>query len=538
MREEVRNKLLRRVDWRFLLVNPQPAKSICFANGVLREAVGLISSQVIDAETVASEECDLAVLVDPSHDSLHVAWAALRPGGSIYTEWYSPLACGFKRVRGSLERLGFEQVDCYWPWPWPRVSSPRFWVPLGAPGALRHFVVSRPFPRSVMRRLGSVILRSLWRMVIRMGVAVPICAVARKPESSISLRLLNAKATRGGAEAPRVASSTSTNILDTIRAEWNGWELGPLPNHFSSLLLTGGPRSISKVVRILFTEPDHRPSIAIKMARVPDAVRGLAREAETLRALGAQCPGRVQGIPRLLFCREYAGLLAVGETAAIGRPLWTLLRRRNYNDFAMKVTHWLADLAGRRVMCAQSLWWDRLIESVLADFIESFGPIIDHGMVRETRAILTKLGPLPLVCEQRDFAPWNVLVTPDSELAVLDWESAELEGLPGLDLIYFLTYFAFFIDGAMSSDGLRKSYRANWDPLTLTGEISAACFEHYFNQTGLNPATLKPLRLLVWLIHSRSEFAHFKADVAGQPGKEDLRRSLFVKLWEEEVRCH
>jgi hypothetical protein len=202
----------------------------------------------------------------------------------------------------------------------------------------------------------------------------------------------------------------------------------------------------------------------------------------------------------------------------------------------MKVTSWLAGLAGQRVPLSQSVWWDRIVESALEDFVEQFGIVIDRNMVRETREILAKLGPLPLVCEQRDCAPWNVLVTPDGELAVLDWESAELEGLPGLDLIYFLSNFAFFIDGATSPDGLRKSYRACWDPVTVTGEISTECFRYYVKQTGLVPAALKPLRLLAWLIHSRSEFRHFKADVGDQPGKETLRRSLFVKLWEEEMR--
>jgi aminoglycoside phosphotransferase (APT) family kinase protein len=35
--------------------------------------------------------------------------------------------------------------------------------------------------------------------------------------------------------------------------------------------------------------------------------------------------------------------------------------------------------------------------------------------------------------EQRDFGPWNLLVTPAGQIAVLDWESAEVDGLPALD---------------------------------------------------------------------------------------------------------
>src|SRR5436190_718658 len=96
-------------------------------------------------------------------------------------------------------------------------------------------------------------------------------------------------------------------------------------------------------------------------------------------------------------------------------------------------------------------------------------------MIRETRARLAALGDLPLVCEQRDFSPWNVLIAADGALVVLDWESAETEGLPGMDLIYFLAYLAFFLDGAMESGRFRESYRAALDPATFTGAVQAEC---------------------------------------------------------------
>jgi RIO-like serine/threonine protein kinase len=67
-----------------------------------------------------------------------------------------------------------------------------------------------------------------------------------------------------------------------------------------------------------------------------------------------------------------------------------------------------------------------VIESVLNDFQRSFGAALDQHMIRETYAMLAKLDSLPLVCEQRDFSPWNVFATTDGELVVLDWESAGL----------------------------------------------------------------------------------------------------------------
>src|SRR5262249_57807161 len=125
------------------------------------------------------------VSVNPSPATLRAAWAALRPGGGSYTEWYSALAGGPQGVRRRLEALGFEGVTCYWPWPWPTVSSPRSWVPLAAPGAVGYFLSSRPPARRVVRRIGDAILRAAWLLNLRLGFTLPVCAIAHTPTSSV-----------------------------------------------------------------------------------------------------------------------------------------------------------------------------------------------------------------------------------------------------------------------------------------------------------------------------------------------------------------
>ena len=47
--EAERNRLLRRVDWRFLLADPQPKRIICFAGRSMAEALRLIGGEVLDA---------------------------------------------------------------------------------------------------------------------------------------------------------------------------------------------------------------------------------------------------------------------------------------------------------------------------------------------------------------------------------------------------------------------------------------------------------------------------------------------------------
>ncbi|HKX19325.1 MAG TPA: hypothetical protein VJT33_15045 [bacterium] len=370
-----------------------------------------------------------------------------------------------------------------------------------------------------------------------MGFLFPVCAVARKPVPVPS---------RGGPgpgvsslserRAPICASPFMDDLRELTQAESQTPDRGASPPVFSQLVLTMGPRSISKIVTLVFREPDDRPWLAVKMPRVPESGPGLIREAATLQAIRAEYGDGLSWAPRVIFCRERFGTVIVGETALVGRLLSTMLSRRNFRDFALQVTDLLAELVASSQPKARTAWWDRLIEPVLSDFSESFSQVIDPAMLRDTRDALTTLDALPLVCEQRDLAPWNILVTRDRQVAALDWESAELRGLPILDLVYFLTFLSFSLNRAMCGERLRTFYRTIWDPSTFAGGVVQECMVRYLGRARLDRAAIAPLRLLVWLIHSRSEYQRFAADVAGKPGPELLRRSMFVGLWQEELR--
>jgi hypothetical protein len=271
------------------------------------------------------------------------------------------------------------------------------------------------------------------------------------------------------------------------------------------------------------------------MPRIVEAIPALYQEAANLAAVHSARPGGFPGVPRVLFCERQGESLVLGETVLTGLPLFTQLRRDNYRELALKATDWLVDLAGQPELEPRSAWWDRLVEPALQEFNESFGSILGQGSLQKARDILAGLGPLPAICEHRDFSPWNVMLADDGELVVLDWEGAELHGLPAMDLIYFLTYLAFFLDNALDSDFLKESYQAVLEPTTFTGRVFSECTARYASRLGLDPSTLRPLRLLTWIFHSRSEYHHFTADMAEKPGDKLLKRSLFVRLWEAEL---
>ncbi|HEU4587265.1 MAG TPA: hypothetical protein VFS11_01355 [Gemmatimonadales bacterium] len=505
------DRRLRRVDWRFLLPTPHPRRTLFLASGMLADALALVSGEVVSEAEPGS--CDLAVAQDPDEATLARLWTALRPGGACVTEWRRPRVRGAARASAALAAAGFEQVACYWPWPASSAGRPRYWIPLDAPGAAAYLRARDAAAGNRLQRLAAATARRARDAALTLGYTPPVWGIALRPPA--------------GADAPAA----------WLRAGWSQWGLGAPPTKLSRLLLTGGPRSVSKVVTLVFDEPDPHPRLAIKAPRVPASFLPLRREAAALEALGRRAPSaRRSGVPRYLFLREDGGVPLVGESAVVGRPLELLLTRDSLRSWAMQGTDWLVDLAGSAPARSAAQCWHAVVQPVLGDIAAAFGPVLDPGSLERAAGVLRELGDLPPVCEQRDFAPWNVLVSADGELAVLDWESAAVEGLPALDLLYFLAHLTFNVDRATRFEDRIASHRRALDPATPTGAVRRDCLARYFERLGLAPAQLRPLQVLVWLIHARSDFQHFVADAGGPPSTEMLRRSLFLALWREEMR--
>lgn len=509
MNEAGHNRLLRRVDWRFLLNNPKPEKSMCFGNGSLMEAMSLVSDQVFTPDAALQSDCDLATAFNPDSKTLQSAWEALKPGGALYVEW------SFRRV-GRVRRLlgsaGFRGVQCYWSWP-PVERSPLFWAPLGARGAWRYLLASRPPDRQRWRHWLRWVLRSTAYLAQRLGLLSPVYALAYKPDLANN-------------------SASTVTLIDWLRAHWYEWSLGPLPDKLSLLFLTAGMSRRNKLAALVFVETDAQPVLIVKLPRVAESNAGLQREAKILKAIHDRRKAVMPGVPQVVFYEESR----LGETLIRGVPLFTQLNRQNYRDLALKATDWLIKLAGESRSATSGSGWSQQIELLLNDFSEKFDQILDRRDIEAARRIIKQIEALPSIIEHRDFSPWNVLITSNDEIGILDWESAELNGLPLLDLIYFLTYLTFFVEGAMATKQYDESYRRCWSLHTTSGQVNNECVRHYCDVLQLDENCMPALRLLTWLLHSHSEYERLRAAAGGVLSKEKLRESVFIILCREELR--
>lgn len=493
LREPERNALLRRVDWRFLLSTQETPRALDWSSGAWSRGVDLVTSR-------SSATADLVVLGRPNRRRLAAARHALAPGGELYCEWSLPVLAGVRRARRRLLDAGYTDVRIYWAWPPPRGGGAQFWLPVDSPAALKAFLELRP-----ARSRWHALLRRLWWMAVRTESLAPLAALGRVPD------------------------------VEDARAHTDDEIQKLLPPVHPAVLLTGGHRSINKVIAMPFRGSHAPPDLVVKFARVPEAEPGLEHEARVLRELAASHP-QLSGIPRVLATSRRAGRVGLAQSAIHGQPLISFLTRDTFPDLSLRVTRFLADLADGGERPPRTEWWPRLVEEPLSQFEQRFGSVLAAGTIKHVHARLNRLENLPRVIEHRDFAPWNVVLVERGEPALLDWESAELRGLPCLDLIYFLANAAFVIEGALEARSTRQIYARMLDRESAPGRVAAACLDAYCDRIGVDGETLAALRVLCWIVHCQSEYRRAVEDSGAIPAAEVLHAGVFLGLLEEELR--
>jgi hypothetical protein len=487
------NDLLRRADWRFLLQGTGPPHVANLTGGRDSRAIDLIAA----AGDPPAGAADVAAIGYPTRLALRAALDAVRPGGEIACVWRLPRPFAAHRAAARLRRAGLRDVRVLWAGPVPH-RAPQFWLSLDSPQALSHLLAQRPAESA-----RQAALRPLWRTLARSGLLAPLCAIGSVP---------------GEEGDPR---------RDEIEAAF--------PAGGGQLLLTGGHRSINKVVGLPFASDAEEPPAVAKFSRVPTADAALEREASALRAIERDRPG-VPGVPRLLAEGKRAGRHALAESAIHGRPLIATLSSQSFGELSALVGEWLVGLGGgeRR---PRDEWWPRLVGEPLEAFERNFGEVLPADAIAALRSRLGELGELPEACEHRDCSPWNVVLDERGAPGLLDWESAEPHGLPGLDLAYFLANCAFVLDGALESGRTRESYARLLDPATAYGRVAAERAAEYCDRLGLAGEDFARLRLLAWVIHSASDHTHLEMAAAGPPSHEALRKAMFLGLVEAELEA-
>jgi hypothetical protein len=181
----------RRVDWRFLLPDPNLGQVAYLgpARGALIESLRLFSASLAVNEA-ADAQYDVVVAHNPSLDALRRAAGLVRPGGFLYVETYGPLHR--RRLRrgisrwprfaaeyvAAVERLGLAETVAHWHW--PNFETCAEIVPLADPDAMLLALGRRRSGAGA--RLKSALGRALLWSGLFAQLAPCFSVVAHKPD--------------------------------------------------------------------------------------------------------------------------------------------------------------------------------------------------------------------------------------------------------------------------------------------------------------------------------------------------------------------
>lgn len=531
-------EMIRRLDWRFLLPDPELGRTgyVGPADGELAKALRTFSDPFVpldsdpssDPSTGEAADCDLAVVASRRMQDLQRAIQRLRPGGYLYWE-VDRQPFPFRKAVGrasstgqragrflqdpqrTLERLGIEEirVGC----PFPRIQRPKT-ILSPAPAAVRH--------AAGMRNGGTFGLGSVLVLASRLGLLprlLPTLAVVgRRPKGGATHREGIAATGALGRQHPDPPEAEAPWILLTPRVAF----------FVVALLLdpmTGGPRTVVKAMGL---PGDLR------------AARSLERETRGLQLAEAAALPHPDSIPAVLGRSNRGATHQVAMSAVPGRALTRREIRRRPEYWTGKATAWLTNLhqVTRRGISSDPAQRAGLITAPLDRLEAHLGP---EGTALAHRAgvLMDRLKelPVPTVLEHGDYCPSNLLATPDGRLSVVDWEFAEPHGLPGTDLFFLLASVAMARADDPAPDQAEEAFRAAF---RAPDGWARPWIAHYWKELDLPREAATPLFAATWTrLVSRLLWRPDESVV--REGGGDLRRGIqrhrYFRFWMDVLGC-
>lgn len=504
--------VVRRADWRFLLDNPTPQKSIVFEEGLLADAVSMISMSTVAAvNNYSGNDCDLAVAVNPTEKLLAAINSSLKPGGTSYLEWQVNDFFHTSTIIDKLRSSGFDYIKLYLPKPEPDRIYTNIWIPIDCKSAVE-FAVIKNFSIETNNRFkqsAKIMRYLLWKVMPNLLTTYPYFLGFKRKYTiaSIASKCIPAphQMTRQDIHYDRIGNKMNDGnlyrVIDTtIKKEWRQLGLESNPDKISTLMLCNEGKK-DKVILYIFADENRTPSLVVKIPRTKDSIPVVSIEARNIASLQAGFPD-LEEIPRALFCIDNGALFAKARSYVDGVPLIApgVVNERNRRDISLRVTSWLIEFARNTTTDAPPDWRESLVDPVLSILMSLFSSKLSPEQLQETRRIVSQLSLSSLVWEHRDLNLGNIILDHDRKVGLIDWEFARPGGLPAADLICFLTNLNARFEKPQQERDFGESYRNMLDISTPAGSIFNECIELYLSELNISKSEIGSIRLLTWLI--------------------------------------
>jgi Phosphotransferase enzyme family len=289
---------------------------------------------------------------------------------------------------------------------------------------------------------------------------------------------------------------------------------------FRVALTAPGDYPSRKIVLALLAPGAQGPSYIVKLAHDAALNDRLENEAVALRALEAAGIADPATVPRGAFFGHHAGHAVLGQTAIAGVPFRQATSATPDCPAARATVAWLTELGARTAdrSVAEPPQVAAALDRLLARFAQLYGPsgAERDALAEQIAAVAASRRSIPLVFQHGDPGTWNLLMTPDGRPAFLDWEAAELHGMPLWDLFYFARSVGVGVARASGTRGSLEAFSREFLPDGPMSRTLAQDAERYAVRIGLDPRLIGPLFLTCWMHRAIKEAATLAPERLGQ----------------------
>jgi hypothetical protein len=257
------------------------------------------------------------------------------------------------------------------------------------------------------------------------------------------------------------------------------------------------------------TGPSATPQYVVKMVRDAAYNGRLENESRALLWLQQQHIGDREILPQVVFAGRHANLAIVGETVINGAPFRQKTAATAECPYVQRAIELLTEIGAATAdpTAATPAQVMHNVQTLFEQFVAIYRPTPDeHNFLAGQIAQFGRSQqPIPLVFQHGDPGTWNAMVTPSGRIALLDWEAAEMQGMPLWDLFYFLRSYCVGAARLLGTHDPLAGFAQHVLENTPLGQLLIDATLHYCERTGVPQTLIGPLFYTCWMHRSLKE---------------------------------
>lgn len=331
-------------------------------------------------------------------------------------------------------------------------------------------------------------------------------------------------------------------LEDYFRANWETFSKAggeELPERFSFICQLPGFYLSCNLLTQVFVNDDFYPRLIVKVSAPELGAKSFQREFNNLASL-SRFPELRSSVPGVFPLARWEDRTLLVQTALDGQAVDARYAVRNRENVQALVQRWLTDLHAltAQVPAAKSGRIKYLLEQPLEAIgsrlatVKGIETLISRA--RDHTRQLEDAG-LPLVFTHGDFSGPNVLMNRGHQVAVVDWEHGNPEGLPLVDLLMWLQ----FIDASIARSAGRIQESGAGDSLAAASFANRRYVLEYCATLGIPTEALPHLCVAAWstiLAERIEKCAEIDGTLEGSEALSDesvdwLVNDMYFRIW-------